>query len=382
MAADEELGYVYLPSRRRPTTTTAATAPATTSSPRAWSASTPRPASASGTSRWCITGSGTTTCRRRRIWSTSRSTGGREGRRAGDEAGLHLRVRSRHRTPVWPSRSARCRARTCPASRRRPTQPFPTKPPASSPGVRTISSTTSRRSFTRRRPDRPQVRVRRPVHAALVGSGHPNVAPIVGRAAERSSPGAALDPEESRDALRAIVDSAVRLHPLSQPDQARSDLLAYVGSFLRGRCRPAAGLPLVKPAVGQGHRDRPRSRCGRLWMTPNGHGPGGAPRARGSPSRHARRRQRCATRHQDAPLRDAGARPRRRRLAAHQCLRQDHRRAPRPHPVARDRQRQSHHLFRSRSPVPCRGSGRPAAPSSGATASTSRTSRLELGLAC
>ena len=53
-------------SKRRRRTTTAAIARATTCSPRAWSASISRPASASGTSSSCITRSGTSTCRRRR----------------------------------------------------------------------------------------------------------------------------------------------------------------------------------------------------------------------------------------------------------------------------------------------------------------------------
>ena len=62
-------------SRRRPTTSTAAIGPATTCSPRASCASTPRPASASGTSSSCTTASGTTTRRRRRSCSTSPSSG-------------------------------------------------------------------------------------------------------------------------------------------------------------------------------------------------------------------------------------------------------------------------------------------------------------------
>ncbi len=52
---------------------------------------------ACGTSRPCTTACGTTTCRRRRCWSTSRWTAAHQGRGAGEQAGLHLRPRSQDR---------------------------------------------------------------------------------------------------------------------------------------------------------------------------------------------------------------------------------------------------------------------------------------------
>ena len=61
----------------RRTTTTAASARGTRCSARASSPSICRPASASGTTSWCITASGTWTSRARRSWPTSPSTAGR-----------------------------------------------------------------------------------------------------------------------------------------------------------------------------------------------------------------------------------------------------------------------------------------------------------------
>ena len=80
LAADEELG-----SRLRPALgadrawSTAGTGRGTTSSRTPSSRSTPRPASGSGTSRWCTTMSGSTTRWDRRPWARSRSTAGASG---------------------------------------------------------------------------------------------------------------------------------------------------------------------------------------------------------------------------------------------------------------------------------------------------------------
>ena len=71
MAIDEELGMVYLPVETPTNDYYGGDAPATTCSPRAWWHSICGPASASGTSRSCITRCGTSTCRRRRSSPTS-----------------------------------------------------------------------------------------------------------------------------------------------------------------------------------------------------------------------------------------------------------------------------------------------------------------------
>ena len=65
-SADLELGYVYLPTGAPTNDMYGGHRPATTSMRTAWSASTPQPASASGTSRWSTTTCGTTTTTWRR----------------------------------------------------------------------------------------------------------------------------------------------------------------------------------------------------------------------------------------------------------------------------------------------------------------------------
>ena len=53
-----------------------------------------------------------------------------QGRRAGQQAGIRLRVRSHEpASRSGRSRSGRCRSRRVPGERTSPTQPFPTKPP-------------------------------------------------------------------------------------------------------------------------------------------------------------------------------------------------------------------------------------------------------------
>ena len=66
MSADPELGYVYLPLRRRPATCTADIGVATTCTGRALCVSTPQPVSVCGTTSWSTTGCGTTISRPRR----------------------------------------------------------------------------------------------------------------------------------------------------------------------------------------------------------------------------------------------------------------------------------------------------------------------------
>ena len=53
-----------------------------------------------------------------------------KGRGAGQQAGLHVRVRSATGVPVWPIEERPVPQSTVPGERSSPTQPFPTKPPA------------------------------------------------------------------------------------------------------------------------------------------------------------------------------------------------------------------------------------------------------------
>ena len=80
-------------SARRPTISTAAIGRATTSSPRAWLRSMSRTGKRAWHFQMCTTASGTTTCPPRRSSPTSRWTGAPQGRRAGEQAGVLLRLR-------------------------------------------------------------------------------------------------------------------------------------------------------------------------------------------------------------------------------------------------------------------------------------------------
>ena len=86
---------------------------------------------ASGTSRSCITRSGTTTCRPRRCWSTSSSTASRSrpSRRRPSRACSTCSTASPAQ-PVWPIEERPVPQTDVPGEKTSPTQPFPTKPPA------------------------------------------------------------------------------------------------------------------------------------------------------------------------------------------------------------------------------------------------------------
>ena len=73
---------------------------------------------------------GTTICRRRRFSRTSRSMAGESIRRAAHEAGVRLRLRPCHGSPVWPIEERPVPQSTTPGEQTAPTQPFPTRPPA------------------------------------------------------------------------------------------------------------------------------------------------------------------------------------------------------------------------------------------------------------
>ena len=102
---------------------------ATTCSPKAWSRSTCRPASASGTSRPCITGCGTTTIPPRPTCSTSPSTAraSRRWRRSPSRASSTPSI-ARPGKPVWPIDETPVPPSDVPGEKASPTQPFPTRP--------------------------------------------------------------------------------------------------------------------------------------------------------------------------------------------------------------------------------------------------------------
>ena len=86
-------------------------------------------ASASGTSRWCTTTSGTTTRRWRRTCSTSRSTAsrGRSSRRSTKQGWLYVFDRVTGE-PIWPIVETPVLQSDVPGEQASPTQPIPSKP--------------------------------------------------------------------------------------------------------------------------------------------------------------------------------------------------------------------------------------------------------------
>ena len=134
---------------RRPTTTTAPTVTARTSSARRCWRSTRAPASGCGTSRWCTTISGTTTTPPRRSWRRSPTTASAGHRRAGGQDRLPVRVRPRHRRADLADRgAARSRPATSRARRRGRRSRFPPRrrpSPVSHSRSPTSTRTSSRR---------------------------------------------------------------------------------------------------------------------------------------------------------------------------------------------------------------------------------------------
>ena len=127
MSADEELGYVYLPTNTTRPTSTAAIAWATTCYAESLLCLDveDRPAGVAA-SRPCTTACGTTTTRPRRTCSTSPSTAraSRPWRRSPSRASSTRSIAS-PASRSGRSRSGRCRRPTCPASARRRRSPFP-----------------------------------------------------------------------------------------------------------------------------------------------------------------------------------------------------------------------------------------------------------------
>ena len=254
--------------------------------------------------------------------------------------------------PVWPIEERPVPVSDVPGERAAGTQPFPTKPP---PFERQGMTEDQLNDLT------PELLAEAKTILAGFRSGPLYTPPSLGSGTIQlpgagggaNWPGAAFDPETATLYVPSSTQPSV--HPLSQPDQARSDL-AYVGSFLAG-ARGPRGLPLVKPPWGRVTAiDLDRGE--HLWMTPNGHGPGEHPALAGLQLGMLGGGSGAAARHEDAPLRDAGARSRRRRHAAHQRLRQDHGRAARSRAAAGEPVRQPGDLPAPRQAVPGRRRGR------------------------
>ena len=168
---------------------------------------------------------------------------------------------------VWPIEERPVPESDVPGERASPTQPFPTKPPA----------------FDRQGVSEDDLIDLTPellAEAKEIASGFrmgplftpPSVGagtlmlPSAGGGA--NWPGAAVDPETG--VLYVPSSTTISVHPLSQPDPARSNL-NYVGSFFAPSGSPQ-GLPLVKPPWGR-VTAIDLNTGEHLWMTPNGHGP-------------------------------------------------------------------------------------------------------------
>ena len=115
---------------RRPTTSTAPTGRARISSAPRSSRSTRGRASGSGTSRWCITISGTTTTPRPRVLTTIRRNGKPVDvvAQAGKTGFLYVFNRTTGE-PIWPIEERPVPKSDVPGEQAWPTQPFPTNPP-------------------------------------------------------------------------------------------------------------------------------------------------------------------------------------------------------------------------------------------------------------
>ena len=178
ISGDEELGYVYLPTRERDRRLLRRhAARATTCSPRASCASTRRPASACGTSRSCITACGTTTCRPRRCSPTSPSTAGasRRSRRSSKQAFVYVLDRTNGQ-PVWPIEERPVPQGNVPGEWYSPTQPIPTQAARlrSAGRVREGPHRLHAGAEGRGAEDRQRVQVRPALHAARRCSADPD----------------------------------------------------------------------------------------------------------------------------------------------------------------------------------------------------------------
>ena len=169
--------------------------------------------------------------------------------------------------PVWPIEERAVPQTDVPGERSSPTQPFPTKPP---PFERQGMTEDNLIDLT------PEIKAAALKTASQFRLGPLFTPPTVGAGTIQlpgagggaNWPGAAVDPVTG--VLYVPSMSIPSVHPLSQPDAARSNL-NYVGSFAANAGGPG-GLPLVKPPWGRVTAIALKQ--GELkWMTPNGVGP-------------------------------------------------------------------------------------------------------------
>ena len=169
--------------------------------------------------------------------------------------------------PVWPIEERPVPASDTPGEEASPTQPFPTKPPAfdrQGTGEDVLIDLT------------PELLAEAKQIASKYKMGPLYTPPSTGTGTlmlpsaggGANWPGAAVDPETG--VLYVPSSTNIGVHPLSQPDPARSNL-RYVGSFF-APARGPRGLPLVKPPWGR-VTAIDLNRGEHLWMTPNGVGP-------------------------------------------------------------------------------------------------------------
>ena len=214
-----------------------------------------------GTSRWCITACGTTICRAAPALVDLRVEGPRgQGRRAGEQAGVHLRVRPPERAAGLAHRgAARARSPTVPGERTSPTQPFPLAGrPRSNAGPH------------RRRPHR--------LHAGAAGPGGDRSLGVRSRAAlhaalragYRCPPGwvgganwggAAVDPDSGRSVVPSITHRQRAAAGEARRGEEQLPAIAAGGVTLLPTRRRTAGR---QAAVQPRDRDRPEPRrdCG------------------------------------------------------------------------------------------------------------------------
>ena len=124
ITVDEELGIAYLPIEMSTGDYYGGHRPATTCSPKAWSPSTCRPASATGTFQLVHHDLGLRPSLRADPGRHHGRRQAHQGDRAADQAGLHLRVRSQDGEPVWPIEERPVEKGTVPGEWYSPTQPF------------------------------------------------------------------------------------------------------------------------------------------------------------------------------------------------------------------------------------------------------------------
>ena len=316
MAADPELGLVYLPVETPTATTTGAIAPATISLRRASSRSTSRPDSAAGITSLCTIRSGGSTTRARRSWPTSRWTESPSKALAqpGKQSFLYVLDRATGR-PVWPIEERPVPAGDVPGERYAPTQPIPTRPPAyDRQGYADdflIDYTPELRAAALKMAAALQART--DLHAAESRDerGHAGHHRVERRQRRHQLAGRRLRSRNIRR-LRAFAERTVLSmgsHRQSGPEQVGSPVPegepGHGPGPGRARSLNVEGLPPTKPPYGRIsaiNMDRGEI----MWQIAHGETPGQRPEPREAEGHHpaahgpAMRRHRRAGRHQDA----------------------------------------------------------------------------------